>query len=50
MKEATLEPSGTFYVEATKDSFPRARHEEILGKINELMQEVKRLQQADAAR
>jgi uncharacterized membrane protein YcaP (DUF421 family) len=50
VEEATLEPSGTFYVEAKKDSFPRTRHEEILGKIDELMQEVKKLQQADAAR
>jgi uncharacterized membrane protein YcaP (DUF421 family) len=50
VEEATLEPSGTFYVEAKKDSFPRTRHEEILSKIDELMQEVKKLQQADAAR
>jgi uncharacterized membrane protein YcaP (DUF421 family) len=46
VKEATLEPGGTFYVEATKDSFPRSRHEEILGRLEELMKEVTALKAA----
>jgi uncharacterized membrane protein YcaP (DUF421 family) len=41
VKECTLEPGGTFYVESTQDSFPRARHEEILKKLDELMEEVR---------
>jgi uncharacterized membrane protein YcaP (DUF421 family) len=48
VKEATLEPSGTFYVEAMKDSFPRSRHEELLKKMDELMAEVHALKAAQA--
>lgn len=40
VKECTLEPGGTFSVESMEDSFPRARHQEILQKIDALMQEV----------
>ncbi len=50
VKECTLEPGGTFYVESMEDSFPRTRHEEILNKIDELMKEVQKLKQADAGR
>ncbi|MGI4756803.1 MAG: DUF421 domain-containing protein [Janthinobacterium lividum] len=50
VKECTLEPGGTFYVESKEDSFPRARHEEILKKIDELMREVQQLKQTDAER
>ena len=46
VKQLTLEPSGTFYVESKEDSFPRARHEEILRKIDELRNEVKALNAA----
>jgi uncharacterized membrane protein YcaP (DUF421 family) len=46
VKECTLEPSGTFYVESMQDSFPRSRHEEILHKIDELMKEVQALKAA----
>ncbi len=48
VKECTLEPGGTFYVDSKEDSFPRARHEELLAKIDALMQEVQKLKQADA--
>ena len=50
VKECTLQPGGTFYVESMEDSFPRTRHEELLSKIDELMKEVQKLKQADAAR
>lgn len=46
VKQCTLEPSGTFYVESKEDSFPRARHEELLRKIDELMAEVKAMKAA----
>lgn len=49
VKECSLEPGGTFYIESKEDSFPRARHEEILKKIDELMKEVQLLKQAGAA-
>jgi uncharacterized membrane protein YcaP (DUF421 family) len=48
VKECTLEPSGNFYVEATHDSFPRSRHEEVLKKLDELMKEVHALKTAAA--
>jgi uncharacterized membrane protein YcaP (DUF421 family) len=50
VKECTLEPSGTFYVEAMQDSFPRSRHEEILGKLDTLMHEVNMLKKEIAAK
>ena len=46
VKEATLEPGGTFYVETMKDSFPRTRHEEVLAKLDELMKEVRAMKAA----
>ena len=46
VKKLTLEPAGTFFVESREDSFPRARHEEILKKIDALMEEVKALKAA----
>lgn len=46
VKQCTLEPSGTFYVESKEDSFPRARHEELLRKIDELMAEVRAMKAA----
>ena len=46
VKQLTLEPSGTFFVESKEDSFPRARHEELLRKIDALMEEVKALKAA----
>ena len=48
VKECTLEPSGTFYVRGTEDSFPRTRHEEVMKRLDELMEEV-RVLKADAA-
>ena len=45
VKECTLEPGGTFYVESMEDSFPRARHEQLLAKMEELMKEVQQLKQ-----
>lgn len=48
VKQCTLEPGGTFFVESKEDSFPRARHEEILEKIDALMKEVQLLKQAGA--
>ncbi len=50
VKECTLEPGGTFYVESMEDSFPRTRHEEILDRLETLMQEVQALKQAAASR
>jgi uncharacterized membrane protein YcaP (DUF421 family) len=43
VKECTLEPGGTFYVQGTEDSFPRSRHEEVLQKLDALMEEVRLL-------
>ncbi len=43
VKECTLEPGGTFYVESKEDSFPRTRHDEIVRKLDDLMAEVQRL-------
>jgi uncharacterized membrane protein YcaP (DUF421 family) len=50
VKECTLEPGGTFYVESMEDSFPRARHEEILDRLESLINEVQALKQAAASR
>ncbi len=47
VKELTLEPGGTFYIEGKADSFPRARHEEILMRLDELAREVRALKKAD---
>jgi uncharacterized membrane protein YcaP (DUF421 family) len=46
VKECALEPGGTFYVQTREESFPSARHQEILKKLDALMQEVKALQKA----
>lgn len=46
VKECALEPGGTFYVETRQESFPSARHQEILRKLDALMEEVKTLKQA----
>ena len=43
VKECTLEPSGTFYVESTADSLPRTRHEELVAQLEELTREVQAL-------
>jgi uncharacterized membrane protein YcaP (DUF421 family) len=43
VEECTLEPSGNFYVQTKQDSFPRARHEEILGRLDALMNEMQAL-------
>lgn len=48
VKECTLEPGGTFFVESMKDSFPRTRHEELLTRMDELMKEVQLLKAAAA--
>ena len=49
MKKCTLEPGGTFYIESTEDSFPRTRHEQILSKLEDLMQEVQQLKAAQTS-
>lgn len=46
VKECTLEPGGTFYVETREESFPSTRHQEILRRLDALMEEVKTLKQA----
>jgi uncharacterized membrane protein YcaP (DUF421 family) len=43
VKKVTLEPSGTFSIESREDSFPRARHEEVLSRLDQLMKEVESL-------
>ncbi len=43
VKQCTLEPGGTFYVESPEDSFPRARHEEVLKRLDELSAELRAL-------
>ena len=48
--ECTLEPGGTFYVRSMEDSFPRTRHEQLLGKLDELTREVKALKDATVPR
>ena len=49
MKECTLEPGGTFYVESMEDSLPRNRHEQILQKLEELTAEVSALKASRSA-
>jgi len=46
VKECALEPGGTFYVQTREESFPSARHQELLKKMDALMEEVKALKQA----
>ena len=46
VKLCTLEPNGTFYVESAADSIPRARHDELMEKINALTRAVQALQEA----
>ncbi len=48
VKKCTLEPSGTFYVEGTQDSFPRSRHEQVMKRLDALMAEVHALKAAQA--
>jgi len=43
VEELTLEPSGTFYIKTKEESFPKARHDEILQKLDALMKEVQAL-------
>ena len=49
VKLCVLEPNGTFYVESTKDSVPRQRHEELLREIQSLHREVAELREARSA-
>ncbi len=48
VKECTLEPNGTFYVESTEDSLPRTRHEELLARLEALTREVQGLREGSA--
>ncbi len=49
VKECTLEPNGTFYIESPEDSFPRTRHEEVMARLEEVMRAVQQLKATHTA-